>query len=245
MDQGIGDLFQRETKESRHTIRSKGSRSTGKPETYKRYDNVPKVELPKPLTDGGLPLWESFRRRRTVRRYEEQPVSLAELSQLLWATQGITAVKGDYAFRCTPSAGALYPVETYLAANRVDGLRSGIYHYGVGVHQLAEIKPGPCGRMMVEAAMGQTKLERAAVVFIWSAVVPRVKREYHQRAYRYIYLDAGHIAQNLALAAVSLGLGTCPIGAFFDDEMNGLLGLDGTDETVIYMTTVGRPAPRD
>lgn len=211
-----------------------------KPETYKRYGNVLKLKLPPPRLVGGLPLWENLARRRSVRRYITPPLTMGELSQLLWATQGVTAEVNQFALRNAPSAGALYPVETYLIINQVEDVGSGLYHYEVGAHQLAQLKEGNLGRLVAAAALGQSLLERADVVFVWSAVLPRAKWKYKQRAYRYIYLDAGHIAQNLALAAVSLGLGTCQVGAFFDEEMNHLLELDGEVETVIYLSAVGR-----
>ena len=97
-------------------------------------------------------------------------------------------------------------------------------------------------RPVVPAALGQEMCAEAAAVFVWTAVFARSKWKYAQRAYRYIYLDAGHIAENLALAAVSLGLGTCPIGALFDDEVNKLLAVDGIEESVVYMSVVGLPA---
>lgn len=242
MSKGPGDLFQAGTKYSRHNVPAGMLSGVYPPQPYKRYEDVPVLPLPEPLTEGGRPLWEVVRRRRSVRRYAERPLTLTDLSQLLWATQGITAHKHGYALRSAPSAGALYPVETYLVVNAVEGVSPGAYHYEAGAHRLAELKRGRFGALVAAAALGQTKLERCAVVFIWSAVLPRATWRYHQRSYRYIYLDAGHIAQNLALAAVGLELGTCQIGAFFDDELNEFLALDGTDETVIYLSAVG-PLP--
>ncbi|ACA59212.1 nitroreductase [Candidatus Desulforudis audaxviator MP104C] len=242
MSKGPGDLFQVGTKYSRHNVPAGMLSGVYPPQPYKRYEDVPVLPLPEPSTEGGRPLWEVVRRRRSVRRYAQRPLTLIELSQLLWATQGITAHKGGYALRSAPSAGALYPVETYLVVNAVEEVSPGAYHYEVGTHRLAQLKRGRFGPLVAEAALGQTKLERCAVIFIWSAVLPRITWRYHQRSYRYIYLDAGHIAQNLALAAAGLDLGTCQIGAFFDDELNEFLALDGTDETVIYLSAVG-PLP--
>lgn len=240
MGDGVGDHFQQETKYDRHRMTGGGQDLARKPETYKRYGKVPKLKLPPPRLEGGLPLWESLAQRRSVRRYSGPPLTIGELSQLLWATQGVTAKINQFALRTAPSAGALYPVETYLVLNEVERVKSGLYHYEVGVHQLAQLKEGNLGRLVAAASLGQSMLERADAVFVWSAVLPRAKWKYKQRAYRYIYMDAGHIAQNLALAAVSLGLGTCQVGAFFDGEMNQLLELDGENETVIYLSAVGR-----
>jgi len=145
-------------------------------------------------------------------------------------------------FRTAPSAGALYPIETYVIANDVGKLKSGLYHYAIQSHQLERLRDGDLSRSIAMAALGQAICATAPVVFVWTAIVERLKWKYRQRAYRYIYLDAGHIAENLALAAVSLGLGTCQIGALFDDEVNRILDIDGTEETAIYMSVAGSPA---
>ena len=141
----------------------------------------------------------------------------------------------------SPSAGALYPVETYLLVNRVDKVESGIYHYAVRSHSLELLKKGDLKVESASAALGQNMVARAQVAFIWTAVFKRSKWKYKQRTYRYVYLDAGHIAAHLSLAAVSLGLGSCQIAAFFDDEVNALVGVDGKGESAIYMSVAGKP----
>jgi len=122
----------------------------------------------------------------------------------------------------------------------VEGLEAGIYHFRPGEFDLEFLKKGEFSKILAEACLGQGIVATAQVTFIWSAVLARGKWKYRQRAYRYIYLDAGHICQNLYLAAETLGLGACAIGAFFDDDINEIIGLDGTDETIIYMATVGK-----
>lgn len=124
----------------------------------------------------------------------------------------------------------------------VSDLNPGIYHYLVQKHELETLKKGKFTREMVRAGMGQEMLGKAAVTFVWTAIFERSKWKYRQRAYRYVYLDTGHIAENLALAATSLGLGSCQIGALFDDEVNLIIGVDGIEESVLYMSTVGQPA---
>jgi SagB-type dehydrogenase family enzyme len=168
-------------------------------------------------------------------------VSIVELSYLLWAAGGIQRVERGFEFRTAPSAGALYPVETYLIVDGVEGLAAGLYHYSVKGHALEEIRTGQFGHDLTQAALGQKMCLEAAAVFIWTAIFDRSKWKYEQRAYRYVYLDAGHIAENLALAATGIGLGTCQIGALFDDEVNRIVGVDGTEESVIYMSVVGYP----
>jgi SagB-type dehydrogenase family enzyme len=184
-------------------------------------------------------LWRCLARRRSERRYRERPLSREELAHLLWAAQGITAVAGSFLLRAAPSAGALYPVETYLAVHRVEGVDPGIWHFQVPGAALALIQAGDYRRELVEAGLGQDFLGSAAVVFIWTAVLNRAMWKYRERAIRYLFLDAGHICQNLMLAATALGLGVCPVGAFFDDEVEALLKVDGVEETALYLAAVG------
>jgi SagB-type dehydrogenase family enzyme len=238
---GVGDTFQHETKYRRGHLPGTGLDWATKPETYKHYPAAPKIALSPPQTEGGPSLWDALRQRRSERRYRGAPLPEAELSQLLWAAQGITQARQSYGFRTAPSAGALYPVETYLVVNAVEGIESGVYHYGIENHELEQLKTGDFRAEIARAALDQGMAARANVVFVWTGVFGRSKWKYRQRAYRYVYLDAGHIAENLALAAVALGLGSCQIAALYDEEANELLGVDGVEESTIYMTTVGRP----
>jgi len=207
---------------------------------FKTYpDSLRRVELPKPDKDKGPGLWETIRARRSVREYAGSGLPLASLSRMLWAAQGVTAETHGYSFRAAPSAGGLYPVETYVVANNVDGLDRGVYHYDVQPHALTCVKEGDFRGAAASAALDQAMARRAAVTFIWTAVVGRCGWKYGQRAYRYIYLDAGHVAQNVALAAVALGCGSCQIGALYDQEVADLVGADGAEEVALYMTSVG------
>jgi len=219
--------------------RAAGPRRIG---TYKVYpEPLARVELPAPVGEGGAGLWKVLRERMSVRDYNLEALTLAEVSQLLWASQGITREHGEWQFRTAPSAGALYPIETYLGVNRVEGLTGGLYHYEVRYHRLAFLREDPLiGMALTRAAMGQTVFQRAALVLIWTAVIARSARKYGERAYRYIYMDAGHIAQNVYLASTALGLGCCAIGAFFDDEVNAVLDVDEREETTVYMATIGK-----
>lgn len=235
-----GDEFQEKSKYSRNNLSGITPDFTAIPDTYKSYPaSHQRIELETPNTDGGASLYEVLKKRRSVRDYKGKTIDMQTLSLLLWAAQGITLNTAYHQFRTAPSAGGLYPVETYVAVNNVEGLQSGIYHYEVLYHTLALLEAGNMGRELARAGLGQNMLADAPVVFIFSAVIQRCRWKYGQRAYRYIYMDAGHIAQNLALAAVSCDLGSCQIGAFLDEEVNGVVGLDGQEETVIYMSTVG------
>jgi SagB-type dehydrogenase family enzyme len=239
---GVGDRFQRETKYAVEQIGGRSLDWDAKPAVYKDYPDAPSVELPNFEPGKLLSLDAAIRQRTSVRHFTDKPISLGQLGYLLWTSTGIGRVEQGYEFRTAPSAGALYPIETYIVANNVKRLESGVYHYSIREHRLEEIRKGDFRRQITGAALGQAMCATAAAVFVWSAVFERSKWKYEQRAYRYIYLDAGHIAENLALAAVSLNLGTCEIGALFDDEVNAIIGVDGDEESAICMAVVGAPA---
>jgi SagB-type dehydrogenase family enzyme len=238
---GVGDLFQQETKYTRGKLSGGPLIWSAKPKTYKTYPGSPKIKLDDPELRGGMPIWEAIRTRLSIRNYRNIPLSKKHLSQLLWATQGIAREEMGFEFRTAPSAGALYPVETYLVLNDVEEIEAGIYHYDVKSHQLDCLKGGNFRTDIARAALDQDMAYSAGAVFVWTALFERSKWKYKQRAYRYVYLDAGHIAENLALAAVALGLGTCQIGALYDTEVNTLLDVDGKEESILYMSTVGHP----
>ncbi len=240
-DQPVGDEFQERTKYQRGDVRGGRLDWASKPPTHKSYPGTPKIALSEPTIVGGSPIWDVILERRSERRFQGIPLKEEELSQLLWAAQGITQMEQSVGFRAAPSAGALYPVETYVVIHAVEGIEAGLYHYDVAHHQLEQLKVGDFRNAIARAALDQRMAARANVVLVWTAVFERSKWKYRQRAYRYVYLDAGHIAQNVALAAVALGMGSCQIAALYDDEANALLGVDGVGESTIYMTVVGRP----
>jgi SagB-type dehydrogenase family enzyme len=198
------------------------------------------VALPAPTEDDGKGLWRVIKQRRSIRRFDRaRPLSLAELSQLLWATQGLTADPRDDRFRASPSAGALHPLDTYLVIHRVEGFPAGVGLYDVATHEVRVLAEGDFSADIAAAALDQSMVADAAVVFVWVGVPDRSKPKYRDRAHRYIYMDAGHIGAQLHLAAVALGLGCCAIGAFLDDEVNAIVGVDGEAETAIYLSVVG------
>ena len=237
----VGDRFQRETKYDPARMPDCRLDWQAKPELYKEYLEAAKIELPHFEPAQGMSLEQTLKLRKSVRDFQGKPISKGQLAYLLWASTGIQRVEGGYEFRTAPSAGALYPIETYLVVNNVKGLDPGVYHYSIRAHQLEQLRPGNFGRQTAATALGQGMCATACVVFVWSAVFERCKWKYGQRAYRYIYLDAGHIAENLALAATSLNRGSCEIGALYDDHANAIIGVDGIDESVICMAAVGVP----
>jgi SagB-type dehydrogenase family enzyme len=236
----IGDEYHEFTKLRRGEPPKHRWRYRAPPELYKIYEDAPLIKLPEPEKSGGMPIWEAITKRRSCREYSDEAISGEELSQLLWATQGITGEIDGYYLRAAPSAGALYPIETYLVVNHIDGLERGIYHYAVLRHALELLKIGDFRQRIASAALEQEFLARAGVVFVWSAVAARTKWKYGERGWRYIYKDVAHVCANLYLAATSLGLGCCAVGACFDDEVNELIGLDGKEETVVYLAAVGK-----
>lgn len=239
-EDGVGDAFQRETVHRRDRLIGRYLDWDRKPGTYKSYPESSRVALPVPGSPSTT-LDQVLRGRRSVRDFEWRPLSLQELSYLLWASTGITRRERGHEFRTAPSAGALYPVETYMAVNDVTEVPPGIYHYSIRDHALEQLRRGRMGEELARAALDQSMCARAPLVLIWTALFERSKWKYDQRAYRYLYLDAGHVAQNLALAAVALGLGSCQIAAIYDEEVNELLGVDGGEEGAIYLSAVGWP----
>ena len=239
----IGEKFQQETKYDPKKPLGHALDWSRRPKSYKNHESpLAYLSLSDPDMKSRANLWQLLRERRSRREYDTgRNLKESLLSALLWATQGVTAKYGEFLFRTAPSAGGLYPVETYLFLRAVEGLEPGIYHFRANVFDLELLKKGDYSRELTDAALGQMIVMGAQVTFIWSAVVERSRWKYRQRAYRYVYLDAGHIAQNLYLAAEALGLGACAIGALFDDRVNSIIGVDGIEETVIYMATVGWP----
>lgn len=239
--EGIGDRFQQETKYFRDRMSGRGLDWSKVPPKYKKYVDSHIVRLPDPVPPDDMPLDRIIRIRKSVRHFTERPLELGQLSYLLWASSGIQRVEGGHEFRTIPSAGALYPIETYIVANNIKDLARGVYHYSIREHLLEQIELGDYRGQITRVALGQRMCADASAVFVWTAIFYRSKWKYEQRAYRYIYLDAGHMAQNLTLAAISLGLGSCPIGALFDEEANMIVGIDGIEESVIYLAVVGIP----
>ncbi len=238
---GIGDLYHQETSYVRNAMPQGGLDWANQPSPYKECPNALKpISLLPSDEGGGKPIWKTIAERRSIREFSRQPISSQDLSQLIWATQGITLKAQGFSFRASPSAGALYPIETYIAVNLVEKMVPGLYRYNVREGQLVLLRGGNLGRDLAYAGLNQKMLEEAASVFIWTAVVERSKWKYRERAYRYIYMDVGHIGENLYLAATALNLGCCTVGAFFDEEVDRFVGVDGKNEISVYLGAVGK-----
>ena len=211
------------------------------------------IDLPDPKAVMAEPMdiREAIEGRVSVRSYSNKSLSLAELSHLLWYTQGVknnppkpdisTAVSFSYTLRTVPSAGARHCFETYVLANRVEGLEPGLYRFLASNHGLQEVNLGPdVAERVTRACLNQRFILSSAATFIWTAVAYRMTWRYVERGYRYMHLDAGHICQNLYLSAEPIGCGVCAVGAFDDDALNEALGLDGVDQFAVYMGVVGK-----
>ncbi len=217
-----------------------------RPETYLVFpDAVCRVELGPPVFPECPDLWSVLGARRSKRNFLPEPLTLQELNLLLWGSQGVTADMGDYQLRTAPSAGALYPVETYLVVNRVEGMEPGLYHLDVKGWALEGLELGDLSGAATKALLGQEMARTAAVNFLWTAVLERTRAKYHERAYRYVWWDAGHISENLNLVATALGLGVCCVGAWHDDLVHELTGIDGVEHVSAMAACVGRVAGHD
>jgi SagB-type dehydrogenase family enzyme len=202
------------------------------------------IDLPEPHEAhlSSLSVIEAIEKRRSIRSYKQKTLTLEELSYLLWATQGVKkGYSGSATLRNVPSAGARHALETYLLVNNVQGLKTGLYRFLATGHKLQELKYSPnMLDKIVVACLGQKFIKASAVTFFWVAVPERMTWRYSDRGYRYLFLDVGHVCQNLYLSGESLECGTCAIAAFLDDDLNAILGLDGKNQFVIYLATIGK-----
>lgn len=196
------------------------------------------LALPAPDTAGGGTLHAVMASRRSVREFSDEAVTLKELSQLLWAAQGVTS---DTGYRTVPSAGAKFPIEVYVVVDRVEGLEPGLYHYRVGEHALALVRPGMLAADFQEVTFGQRSVGAAALSVVIVGVVWRVEEKYGpERSERYVVVEGGAVMEHVHLEATGLGLGAVCIGGFGDREFALFLG---TDTLPIAIVPVGRPAP--
>ena len=190
------------------------------------------VKLPKPRYVGNVSVEEAMLKRRSVRKYKKSPLELSEISQLLWAAQGVTDPRG---FRTAPSAGALYPLELYLVASSVKGLDQGVYKYSADRHALKMVIKGERQSRLYWSSWAQKSVKKAQAVVVITAVYKRTTGKYGNRGVRYVHMEVGHAAQNIYLQAVSLGLGTIAIGAFNDSSVKKEIGAQKDEEPLCIM----------
>ncbi len=206
--------------------------------------NVKRIKLPafKDSLQGTPPLVEVLEHRRSRREYSDEPLTLRELSFLLWSTQGVTGSEdGSVPLRAAPSGGGRYPMETYLAVMSVESTPPGIYRYLPQEHALVVARSGDDPAPAVRTACYDASfVGDAAVVFVWAAVPERTEWKYGYLAHRMIAMEAGHICQNLYLACESIGAATCALLAYDQESMDRLIGVGGKEEFVVYLATVGK-----
>ena len=204
--------------------------------TVPSFKEVTAIKLPEPRFDSDVSLEQSLLERRSTRSYTGESLTLRDVSQLLWAAQGITDDRG---FRTAPSAGGLYPLEVYIVAGNVENLAPGIYQYGADLHELIPIIAGDRRSELADAAPGQAWVKEGAIVIVFTAVYERTTGKYGERGIRYVHIEAGHATQNLCLQATAMGLGVVTVGAFHDEQVVELLNLPG-DEQPLYIIPVGK-----
>ncbi|MRR06714.1 MAG: SagB/ThcOx family dehydrogenase [Deltaproteobacteria bacterium] len=190
------------------------------------------VQLPRPNFESSTSIEKALHERRSHRDYGEGPLSLEEIAQLLWAAQGISH---DRDLRTSPSAGALYPVETYLVAGEVQNLPAGVYRYRPDRHDLVLVRSGDVRRQLCSASLHQDAIVSAPACIAFSAVYARSTSKYGKRGIRYTHMETGIAAQNVSLQAVSLHLGTVVIGAFHDYEVSDVLALPVREAPLLIM----------
>ncbi len=190
------------------------------------------MKLPKPKQKGSTSIEETLNKRRSIRDYKSGPLSLEQVSQLLWAASGRNLYR-----RTAPSAGATYPLEIYVVVGEVKGLEPGIYQYSSSRHSLGMIKEQDVRNRLSRAALGQKMIEEAPVDIIIAADYDRTTGHYGQRGIRYVHMEVGHVGQNVSLQAVALSLSTVMIGAFEDKEVKEVLGIK---EEPLYIIPVGK-----
>ncbi len=188
------------------------------------------IELPRPKLKGNLTVEEAIARRRSVRSYTSESLSLEQIAQLLWAAAGLTSNHGQ---RAAPSAGARYPLEVYLACEQ------GLFHYEVPTHSLIKTKAGEIRPALATAAHGQTFVAEAAISVVFTAIYERTTSRYRERGIRYVHIDVGHAAENVHLQAEALGLSSVPVGAFDDEAVAEVLGLS-EEQKPVYLVPVGK-----
>jgi len=181
------------------------------------------IKLPSPNFSSGTSVEEALRKRRSIREYTDEPLTISDISQILWSAQGIT--EENYGLRTAPSAGALYPLELYFSSSNVKDLSPGLYKYKPQNHTIKKIKEGDKRTVIANAALGQDAIENSSAMVIITAVPERTAVKYGKRTERYVSIEVGHAGQNIYLQSVSLGLGTVMIGAFKDDALKKVLAL--------------------
>ena len=196
--------------------------------------NTKAIKLPQPKYESEMSIEQGLKSRRSIRSYKDEPLSLIELSQLLWSAQGITA---DWGGKTAPSAGATYPLEVYVVTGNVENLDNGFYHYDPKKHSITLKRQGDLRNELANSALGQSAIKNAPISILLAAIYERTTGRYGERGIRYVHIEIGHVGQNIYLQAETLGLGTVAIGAFHDDKVKNAFNIA---EEPLYIMPVGK-----
>lgn len=208
---------------------------SNKPKITYQIENKIEIKLPSPVFSSRTSIEEALEKRRSIRVYKNEPLTLREVSQLLWAAQGITSKNG---FRTAPSAGALYPLEIYLVVGTVETLSPGLYQYLPTKHSLQKLKNGDMRTLLSKASIDQASVKLAAADIVITALFSRTIKKYGDKGKRFVLLEVGHAAENIYLQSVSLNLGTVSIGAFDVNEVRNILNIK--EEEPLYIMPIGK-----
>lgn len=240
---GIGREFIEKTK-YQYEEDSSQERGEKQPSLQVSYEHLSEIiDLPdiESIYINDINLRDAIEKRRSLRLYSGDSLTIEELTYLLWCTQGVKESTSQRTVRNVPSAGARHCLETYLLINNVESIRKGLYRYLALENKLAIISlEDNIEDKITNACLGQKMVKTGAVTFIWVTVSERMTWRYGERGYRYMYLDAGHVCQNLYLAAENINSGACAIAAYEDDELNKILSIDGEEQFVIYLASLGK-----
>jgi len=211
------------------------------PKPYEPAESNEEIMLPLSRTVGSVSVEEAIQRRRSVRNFTDEPLSLADVSQLLWAAQGVTDASTQR--RAVPSAGATFPLQLYavVGKNGISGFAAGVYRYDPLSRRLERTVGRDVRAGLADAALGQAWVRKAPVSIVVAAVYERTTVKYGERGIRYVHIEVGHVGQNVCLQATALGLGSVPVGAFYDDRVQTVLQLNRR-EVPLYIIPVGHPA---
>jgi len=237
----IGPRFQHETSYGIEGLKTTAVTWGKNLPLYRQYPDATQIKLPAP-GNTGVGIETAIDRRRSVRAFVKQALALTDLSRVLLTAAGVTHTRGGFVHRTYPSAGALYPLDLFVFASQVDSLAPGLYYFHPGDSSLVQIRSGEFGAELHDAANGQEAVGASPVTLVIAARFDRTTQKYADRGYRYAYIEAGAVCQNIYLQATASGLGAVAVGAFNDDAMNALLDLDGVHEAAMLMLPLGVPA---
>lgn len=238
--QSIGRQFHYETSYGDEGAKTKTPHWGEPVPLYKEYPGAARIKLPDPLNSGAT-IEKAINLRQSLRSFSDQALSLAQVSRILLTADGITHSRGSYQMRSAPSGGALYPVDIYIVASNIESLADGLYHFQVSDSSLELVSEGQYAEEVHVASNDQSAVGSSPLTIVMAARFDRSTVKYSDRGYRYTYMEAGCICQNIYLQAAALGLGTVAVGAFNDDALNRLLGIDGVREAALMIMPVGYP----